>query len=301
MSLCLITYPMDRFKYLIESDRDQKWGLSISDVGFEEISKDDQYPKVNHPNNYRFDVKRGRVLNEYQIVYIIQGEGFLETRHLNNMIKVSQGMIFLLFPKEWHTYFPDNNTGWKAYWIGFKGANIDNRVLEGFLSVQEPLFRVGINDELIRLFQQAIDVAEREEPFYQQLLAGITNYIIGLMYSLDKNTHINKSDELVEIINSMRAIMRSNIEKEFDIKKIASSINISYESFRKIFKEYTGFSPCRYFQDLKMSKAKEWLITSNMTIKEIAYRLNFDTPDYFSAQFKKKTGYKPSDYRKLIG
>ena len=34
-----------------------------------------------------------------------------------------------------------------------------------------------------------------------------------------------------------------------------------------------------------------------MSIKEIAYRLNFDSPDYFSSKFKQKTGRKPSDLR----
>ena len=39
------------------------------------------------------------------------------------------------------------------------------------------------------------------------------------------------------------------------------------------------------------------LSTTNMSIKEIAYRLNFESPDYFSSKFKIKTGIKPSDFR----
>jgi AraC-like DNA-binding protein len=292
---------MNSFKYLIDNERDLKWGLSITDVGFEEISKDEVYPNTSHPVNYNFNIEKGRVLNEYQLVYIIQGEGVLQTRHLNGKAKVKQGSIFLLFPHEWHTYAPCRETGWKAYWIGFKGINIDSRVNEGFLSVSNPIFNVGINDDLIRLFQQAIDVAEREEPYYQQLLAGITNYVIGLMYSLDKIYHLNDSDRLIEKMNSARALMRANLEKEFDVKTVADSLNMSYESFRKIFKRYTGFSPSSFFLNLRIGKAKEWLLTSDMTVKEIAYRLHFDNPDYFTSQFKKKTGYNPSSYRNFIG
>jgi AraC-like DNA-binding protein len=52
-----------------------------------------------------------------------------------------------------------------------------------------------------------------------------------------------------------------------------------------------------YQQELRLQRAKEMLSTTNLSIKEIAYRLNFDSPDYFSAKFKIKTGRKPSEFR----
>lgn len=72
---------------------------------------------------------------------------------------------------------------------------------------------------------------------------------------------------------------------------------MSYSNFRKLFKEYTGMSPALYQQDLRLQRAKELLSTTRLTIKEIAYRLCFESPDYFSSKFKAKVGYKPSDYR----
>ena len=72
---------------------------------------------------------------------------------------------------------------------------------------------------------------------------------------------------------------------------------MSYSSFRKLFKEYTGLSPASYFQDLKLQRAKDLLRFTQNSIKEIAYSLNFESPDYFSTRFKKKVGKKPSDFR----
>ena len=43
--------------------------------------------------------------------------------------------------------------------------------------------------------------------------------------------------------------------------------------------------------------AKELLSTTELSIKEIAYQLNFDSPDYFSAKFKAKTGRRPTELR----
>ena len=50
-------------------------------------------------------------------------------------------------------------------------------------------------------------------------------------------------------------------------------------------------------QELRLLRAKELLSTTDLTVKEIAYRLNFESPDYFSAKFKSKMGIKPSDLR----
>ena len=43
---------------------------------------------------------------------------------------------------------------------------------------------------------------------------------------------------------------------------------------------------------------KAMMMTTKMSIKEIAYRLNFESPDYFSSRFRMKTGMKPSEFRK---
>ena len=80
-------------------------------------------------------------------------------------------------------------------------------------------------------------------------------------------------------------------------EKIAKSLCLSYSSFRKTFKEYTGFSPARYISEIKMSKAKELLTNSSMTIKEIAYSVGFNNHDYFFTAFHNMTGRTPAEYR----
>ena len=158
-------------------------------------------------------------------------------------------------------------------------------------------FNVGVNEEVIHLYRQAIETAEHEKAYFQQMLAGITNHLLGLMYSLNRNNQLSKSKYLSEEINKARVLMREGIETSLSIQEIAERLGISYSTFRKQFKNYTGLSPARYLQDLKLQRAKELLRTTSLSIKEIAYSLNFESPDYFSTQFKKKMGKKPSDFR----
>jgi AraC-like DNA-binding protein len=101
----------------------------------------------------------------------------------------------------------------------------------------------------------------------------------------------------VDMINRARLRIRESLETDVTIQQIADEQGVSYSNFRKLFKEYTGLSPATYQQELRLLRAKELLTTTELSIKEIAYRLNFESPDYFSAKFKAKIGLKPSDIR----
>lgn len=278
------------------TDRDAEWGLTVSTVGCEEIAPGESYPTRGHADGYYFDLQKGRELDEYQLLYQPEGEGVFASAHQPETI-IKGGDFFLLFPGEWHTYHPITESGWRSYWIGFKGKNIDERVRAGFLSPERPIYHVGYSADVIRLYEEALQTAAEEAAYVQQTLAGIVNHLIGLMYSLQRNMILGRNSAQVEMIGRARLRIRESLESSLTIQEVAEELGVSYSSFRKLFKEYTGLAPAMYQQDLRLQRAKELLSTTDESIKKIAYRLNFDSPDYFSSKFKIKTGMKPSEYR----
>ena len=61
-----------------------------------------------------FNPEHGRILaDEYQLLYIVEGKGVLQTRAAGNF-RVGGGDMFMLFPGEWHSYMPDESTGWNG-------------------------------------------------------------------------------------------------------------------------------------------------------------------------------------------
>lgn len=287
---------MQTSKYLIANERDGQWGLTISTIGYEEIMPGDSYPTKGHADGYYFDLQKGRILNEYQLLYLTEGEGIFESTN-QKPTRIKQGDLFLLFPGEWHTYHPLPTKGWKSYWLGFKGKNMDDRVRAGFLSPTKPVYSVGFSSEIVHLYEEAFAKAKEEAAYAQQTLAGIANHLIGLMYSLERNNLLNKDQNRVDMINRARLRIRESLESDLTIQQVAEELGVSYSNFRKLFKEYTGLSPATYQQELRLQRAKELLTTTNYSIKEIAYRLNFESPDYFSAKFKTKMGIKPSEVK----
>lgn len=287
---------MQNSKYMLATERDLKWGLTVSTVGYEEIAPGDPYPTKGHADGYYFNIEKGRVLNEYQLLYNPEGEGVFESAHCPQT-KLKAGDMFLLFPGEWHTYHPNPRVGWKSHWIGFKGRNMDDRVKAGFLTPEKPIYHVGYSAIIEGLYRRAFAAAREEAAYSQQEMAGLVNHLIGKMYSLERNIELSRNQQQVDMIDKARWRIRESLESETTIQGIAEELGVSYSNFRKLFKEYTGLSPSTYQQELRLLRAKELLSTTDLSIKEIAYRLNFESPDYFSAKFKAKMGIKPSEVK----
>jgi AraC-like DNA-binding protein len=283
------------FKYLLVNEKDKKFGLSVNTVGFQSIQPYTPYPLSDHPIGYFFNAKKGRVLHEYQLVYITKGRGLI-TLDTEDEIPISKGRLFVIFPGQWHTYHPLTETGWNEYYIGFEGSMIENIVENSFISKGNQILEVGFNEELVNLFARAIEVAEVDKISSQQYLSGIVLHILGLVLSVSQNKIFEVGD-VVQKIEQAKIIMNENIYKNIDPEELAEKLNTSYSWFRKVFKDYTGYAPAKYFQELKIRKAKQLLVGTSHTVKEISYMLDYNSTEHFFSLFKKITGYTPLEYR----
>ena len=198
--------------YIITSEEDDLWGLTITTVGQQDINANESYPPLTHPQGYFFNVDKGRILNEFQLLYITNGKGTFMYGQDKKSICISEGKMFFLMPGVWHTYKPLENSGWKEYWIGFKGTIIEKIVAEGFFLNRLPIFNIGLNERVVDLYLKAIEIADEERAGYQQALAGIVMHILGLMYYRDKTRNFDDED-LIGKINKAKVLMRESIYK----------------------------------------------------------------------------------------
>ena len=262
---------------------------------YQSIPPNSPYPLKEHPSGYFFNADKGRILREYQLVYITQGRGLFSSESTAEK-QVCKGRLMVLFPGQWHTYRPLQQTGWTEYYIGFEGPSIDAIVGNAFLSKEQQILEVGIQEELVSLFRRALIIAETDKTSAQQYLSGIVLHMIGMVLSISKNKIFEMSD-IDQKIEQAKVIMNENVYGSIDPEELAMRLNISYSWFRRIFKEYTGYAPTKYFQELKLRKAKQMLVSTSQSVKEISYLLNFQSAEYFFAFFKKHTGLTPSEYR----
>ena len=210
---------MENLKYIAENDRDLLWGLTVCSVGYQCVHPGEPYPPRGHNPEYLFNPANGRVIHEYQLLYIPHGKGVLKTKHGGDF-QIEGGTMFMIFPGEWHSYYPYPNEGWEEYWIGFQGPNIDSRVHAGFFSKEQPTYKVGYSTTIINLYREAIPIATSQDAFFQQLLAGIANHLLGLMFMINGNHTLTGNIGMPEAIVKARAFMQECIEQDLSMPEV---------------------------------------------------------------------------------
>ncbi|MDD4515228.1 AraC family transcriptional regulator [Massilibacteroides sp.] len=285
----------DQLHYLRINPNDEDWGIVVTTVGYQFIPQKGQYPLSKHPDQYNFKPQNGRTLNEYQLVYITKGSGYFSSQSCEKE-RIHAGTMILLFPGEWHSYYPDPDTGWDEYWIGFKGLHIDRRVEKQFFTKKRPLYKIGISATIINLYEDILKLASKEKSGYQQMASSILLHILGSVYYKDKNNSFS-DPYIVDKINQAQILMKEQAENPIQPEEVAAQLGLGYSWFRRMFKEYTGVSPNQYLLQQKLLRAKELLTTTQLNVSEIAYQLKFDNTGQFSTFFKKREGLTPSEFR----
>jgi len=113
---------------------------------------------------------------------------------------------------------------------------------------------------------------------------------------------IEFTDKDMAFIEKMNeAIMTNLTNAEFSVDTLAELAGIGRTSFFKKMKGITGKSPNEYINIIRMKKAAELLITTDLNIAEISYSVGVEDPSYFTRHFKSQFGKTPLQFRKQQG
>lgn len=233
-------------------------------------------------------------MNDFGIIYLAEGKGIFGSEAGKNK-KVGAGDMFLLFPGVWHDYAPLRKTGWVEHWVRFEGM-YPNYLLENeFISPKDPIWHVGKNEKIDKLFNELLSIAETRPYLYNCLMTSIVHRIIvtarRCLHELSYKHNQQESQIRTAIL-----LLETKWDERVNMKDLAASLNMSYRSFREKFKKVTSLSPHQYHLNIKINIAKKLLIEDRLEVKEVAYRLDFDDPYYFSRLFKNKTGVSPKHW-----
>ena len=282
-------------KYINAGPNDKEWGLFLTVAGYERIPPSLSYPPKVHPSGYFFTWEKGRVLKEYQINYITEGSGIFETS--TDQFQVVPGSVLILHPGMWHRYRPDQNTGWNEHYIGFNGSFCLKLFNDVFFQSAKPVLYIGFQESILKHFFEIIQLVKDEKSGHQQVCAANTILMLSKILSVIRNQEF-AGKTIERTIRKACLYLRENVNTNVNIENLATELNVGYSYFRQMFRKYTGIPPTQYHLSLRIQKARELLVSSEMTIKEIANELGFESYFYFSRIFKDKTGKSPLEYRK---
>lgn len=129
----------------------------------------------------------------------------------------------------------------------------------------------------------------------------ILAYLNALLAEL--NSAYFKNKEPINILNTnlskfieFKLVVETHLTEQPSVNTIAEKLALTTNSLYRIVKEYSGVSPKDFFTKRLVIEAQRKLQYSNISVKELAYELGFNDPDYFSRVFKKCTGKSVSKF-----
>jgi len=283
------------YRYFPVSVRDRKWGWHVTTAGETRSFPGETYPSAGHPKGYDFNWFKGRVLDGHALVYISHGRGSFESRRCVRQ-PIEAGQVILLFPGVWHRYRPNEETGWHEHWVGFDGDVARRWVKNKFFSPRTPVFKPGQEEKWLTLFTELIAVIKLNRPALQQVMAGFTAQMLGLLYS-GQQAGLAGDDQALLIVQRAIGKMQTELESGINAQALARELNVSYSSFRHTFQQHTGSSPHQYLLELRLVRARNLLTQTTHSVKEIAQQTGFEDEHYFCRFFKMKTGLTPGKWR----
>ena len=287
----------DFVKYLTSSTEDKNWGVYLTVAGKYTSPPHSAYPSNDHPSGYFFEWDKGRTLHEYQLNCITEGQGVLQIH--NKEYVIEPGTVMLIMPNCKHRYRPNENVGWTENYIGFKGELTKHFIAQTFGNLDQPLILCKGKLEIIDTYQKIFDLVQHQQPAYQQIASALIIKLLGYINSYNKQLEF-EGKEVENLVSSAKSYMWNHVDETVNFKEFSKKNTVSYSYFRKIFKSYTGIAPNQFYLDLKIMRARELLISTPMPIKEVSYKLGFESVQYFSRLFKNKTGFSPSILRKVM-
>lgn len=151
----------------------------------------------------------------------------------------------------------------------------------------------------LKYFSSANNNWKRKKPGYMmKCKADLYNVI----YSIQKE-HLSgyyPKNKIFIIEKAVNYIHENYASETLKIEELSRLCGITPEYFRKIFKNFYGISPIKYINNLKITRAKELLESNLYSVSEVATQSGYNEICHFSREFKKHTGFNPSEFLKNI-
>ena len=163
-------------------------------------------------------------------------------------------------------------------------------------TVQQIFEDVGFEVESIALGKVVIN--EKVEP---EDLKKINEALVDKGFELiQKNGKVLLEQIKIQLIDYLKHLENSEESKKISTF-LESNLHYNYSYLSKHFSDNAGITIEKYFINLKIERVKELLTYKELTLSEIAWKLNYSSVQYLSNQFKKTVGMSPTEFLKKSG
>ena len=245
-------------------------------------------------SNRTFD----RTIQHHELIFITGGKGHIILQHKRYEFK--EGTLLYICPNVQYSIRPDAKESVYGFAVHFSyatvGCNSDkwditkdnDRISLDFVQILKDYYQ--INDT----FKKLVEGWNAKLPGYEFITKTLLQQLLfEIFLNIRKNSQ-NYSTSLK--VDKIIKYMQHNINTRLTLADLSNLVQLSSTYLTRIFKETTGYSVIKFFNKIKVDKAKELIIEGDKKIKEVSQILGFTDEFYFSRIFKKIEGISPTEF-----
>lgn len=228
--------------------------------------------------------------------YTLAGEGVFRDATGEHAVRTGQGFLCEAHDARMAYYYPPASCApWEFVFVDLFGSAAH-----------------AVARDLIGRFGPVYDM-DPGHVVLRKLLAFHVYHEIGCTLSLSESTRlamdllhalIASKEPVPEtqadhaLIRRFQEIIQQEMNKPLTVGGVAARLAVSAEHLARVFKQQTGITPHVHIQNAKMLAACGMLKSETLSVKEIAWRLGFETPASFARTFRRIVGTTPVQFRR---
>lgn len=227
----------------------------------------------------------------YSIEFIQSGYGHIHVG--NSSFTVHENDIYILPIHKRHYYFSDSEEPFQKIWFNISGSLCDTlfRVYE-----LEGIYHIENVPKLYPYFQKILNICENKEFSLGEVYRQCSLVFHELITLLAQEVYQKNTKHSIE--HKIKEYIDRNIYDKITREDLERYAFLSYSQITRLFKKRYGVTPRKYIETQKIETAKLLLINTTLSVKQVAFMLNFADEHYFSNVFKKQVGKNPSQFKK---
>ncbi len=231
----------------------------------------------------------------WEIVFVRDGK--LEVTEDENVYWLSDGDMVFHAPMEFHRLKSGGNTLPKVINLSFMaGGSLPKELSSG-------VFKLDVMEqkEFIQIFQLAKSLfadSESDELAGQEAADSLSAFLLRLCRNNKSKQQLSSSARAMayrRIVETMEEAVYDNLS----LAEMAEKNFMSVSYVKVLFERYAGVSPKSYYTNLRLAEVVR-MLNDGVAVRDISERMNFSSPNYFSAFFKKHMNMTPMQYKNKI-
>ncbi|TNJ67653.1 AraC family transcriptional regulator [Paenibacillus hemerocallicola] len=238
-------------------------------------------------------INRARGSDNYILIYSYEGKGWFQAAS-REKTTIGKNTAILIQPGNPYSYGSYESEPWSFYFAHIRG---ENSAL--YFQGNPAIHMIGLEESHIKckqLFAECYEIWSDKTSIHNRIYS---SHLIGqllTLLSMFQGVLPNRLPKDKPVNEAIQFMLR-HIEGRLTLQQLCKMTNLSKPYLVKLFNKNTGYSPIDYFLRLKIRRACEYFDSTDLTVKEVCFKLGFTDPYYFSRMFSKIMGQSPSKYR----